>query len=209
MLSADPNVDATMKSLFQLVSVIASLAITEAQADQKVQRVKMRDVPTHDEVVENARKALEDAPPPEFKPASGADPSVTNKPESIIARSEILCYRGQATLVPKRSVIHIPKGLSDRLVLQEGARLVTWIDFFHANRAWIRTVQISRIQAEGKKPLDEAILESFEKESRLVVATFQEGPISVLPLKVPKESTTEGTVSTGSDTSAAQTVAKP
>jgi hypothetical protein len=33
--------------------------------------------------------------------------------------------------------------------------------------------------------MPEATLKSFAKEKRLVIATYQDGPISIMPLKVP------------------------
>jgi hypothetical protein len=70
--------------------------------------------------------------------------------------------------------------------MQEGSRIGSWTDFLNANRAWIRTVPVTRIQAEGNDPMPEGVLKSFLKEQRVVIATYQEGPISVLPLKVPE-----------------------
>ncbi|WP_193214653.1 hypothetical protein [Luteolibacter marinus] len=193
---------------FGLLLLFGSLSVCPAAAGEAPRKVQMRDVPTHEQVVEAARKALEDAPPPVFKPAAGDDPSVTNVPSNLISRSDIICYRGFATIVPKRAIIHVPKVLSDRLAIQDGSRLINWTEFLNANRAWIRTVQVSRVQAEGNKALDESTLKSFEKETRLVVATFQEGPISVLPLKVPEEADA-ATVSAGKPANPIPTVATP
>jgi hypothetical protein len=162
------------------------LACSAAGAEEPPALVKMRDVVTHDEIVETARVAREKAPPPVFRPATGPDPSVANKLGDLISRSDIICYRGQATLVPKRAVLHVPKSLSDRLGMKDGASIGSWTEFLNANRAWIRTVPVSRLQAEGNNPMSEETLKSFDKEQRLVIATYQEGPISVLPLKIPE-----------------------
>lgn len=174
-------------------------------------KVRMRDVVTHDEIVETARKAKEEAPPPVFKPATGADPSVANKLGDLISRSDIICYRGQATLVPKRAVLHVPKAMSDRLGMKDDARIGSWTEFLNANRAWIRTVPVSRIQAEGNDPMSEETIKSFEKEQRLVIATYQEGPISVLPLKVPDPAPEPGAPATPASPTSVQpvTAAKP
>jgi hypothetical protein len=145
----------------------------------------MRDVATHDQIVEAARKAREENPMPVFKPAEGADPTVITRPQSLIARSDILSFQGRSTLVPKRALIHVPKGMADRLGMKDGHQIGSWLDFLNANRGWIRTVPVTRVQAEGREPLSEDTIKSFEKEKRLVVATYQDGPISVMPLKVP------------------------
>jgi hypothetical protein len=167
-----------------LFAICAPVILPAAFAELPVKSTRMRDVVTHEQIVEAARKAQEEAPPPVFTPLAGKDPSVANKPGDLLSRSDILCFQGRATLVPKRAVLHVPKELSDRLKMQEGAQISSWTDFLNSNRAWIRTVAVTRVQAEGNHPMPEETLKSFEKEKRLVVATYQEGPISVLPLKV-------------------------
>jgi len=198
------------KSFIFVVSGFGSILPCLSQTPGPVM-VRMREAVTHDEIVETARKAREEAPPSIFKPATGADPSVVNKLGDLISRSDIICYRGQATLVPKRAVLHVPKAISDRLGMQEGARIGSWTDFLNANRAWIRTVPVTRIQAEGNNPMSEETIKSFAKEQRLVIAVYQEGPISVLPLKVPEPAPESGTATTTNPPAAAQpiNVAKP
>jgi hypothetical protein len=71
--------------------------------------------------------------------------------------------------------------------LEPNAKIVSWADFFAANRGWISTVEVSRVQAEGNKPLAEESQKFMSTSRNLVVATYQGGPISVLPLKVPDE----------------------
>lgn len=176
----------------------ASLALTLASAAQNQQAVAeadpapakpvMRDAATHEQLVELTRRVTLEKTQPVFTPRE-KDPAKENQPGDLISRSEILCFNGQATLVPKRAVIHIPKSLAARIAMQEGSRILPWQDFLVANRGWITTVNISRAQAEGNEPLSEATLKSFEKETRVVVATYEEGPISVLPLKTPPAET--------------------
>jgi hypothetical protein len=115
----------------------------------------------------------------------GADPTVANRPQSLIARSEFISYGGMTSLVPKRAVLHVPKEMAERLGMKEGHEIGSWLDFLNANRGWIRTVPVTRVQAEGREAMPEATLKSFAKEKRLVIATYQDGPISIMPLKVP------------------------
>jgi hypothetical protein len=169
--------------------------------------VVMRDIVTHDQIVEAARKAKEDSPMPVFTPVEGADPTVANRPKSLLERSDILCYLGKMTLVPKRAIIHAPKEVSDRLGLKEGCELGSWLDFLNANRGWIRTVPVTRAQAEGREPMSEDTIKSFKKEKRLVIATYQDGPISVMPLKIPPPAATAPAVPAVPGTPAAATAA--
>ena len=147
--------------------------------------VVMREVATHEQIVEAARKAKIENPLPEFKPVEGADPTVANRPQSLIARSEFISYGGMTSLVPKRAVLHVPKEMVERLGMKDGHEIGSWLDFLNANRGWIRTVPVTRVQAEGREAMPEATLKSFAKEKRLVIATYQDGPISIMPLKVP------------------------
>jgi hypothetical protein len=164
---------------------ILGLACLVPVSAEPPKHVGMREAVTHDQIVEASREARKATPPPVFTPAPGDDPSVVNQPKDILSRSEIFSHLGLASLVPKRAVLHIPKGLAGRMTFLPDSKFVPWRDFFQANRAWIRTVPVSRAQAEGKQPMDEAILKSFAKEPRVVIATYQEGPISVMPLRVP------------------------
>lgn len=173
-------------NLITRTALALAAATLPSAAAEPVKRVVMREAPTHDQIVEFANKAKEANPMPVFTPAEGADPSKANQLGDLISRSDILCFQGRATLVPKRAVLHIPKSLAGRLGMQEGAAIQAWTEFLAANSGWIRTVEVTRVQAEGNEPLPEGVLKSFAKEQRVVIATYQSGTISVLPLKVPE-----------------------
>ncbi|GAA5480207.1 hypothetical protein Hhel01_03731 [Haloferula helveola] len=114
------------------------------------------------------------------------------KPESILARSEVL-YRGNiATLIPKRAVLHLPSGLRGALARPaegQGVKFVQWSQFYAANRSWIRTVEVTRAQAEGMEAMPEETVEKFKESREMIVATYQTGPISVMPVKEPEAAT--------------------
>jgi hypothetical protein len=48
-------------------------------------------------------------------------------------------------------------------------------------------VEVTREQSEGNSPIDEDVLSSFKQRTKVVVATYQGGPISILPSKNPVE----------------------
>ena len=182
-----------------LISALLGLAALPAAAAERAPTPKspVRDAATHEQIVESGRqaaaKAAEEKKEPLFKPASDAqmkrEAKLREEPRSLLAVSDIICYNGLATMVPKRSVLHVPKNLADRIGLKEGVRFVTFQEFMAGNRAWLTNSAVNRSQAEGNEPLSEATLKSFAKETRIVVATYYEGPISVLPLKVPATTT--------------------
>lgn len=147
----------------------------------------MRDAATHEQLTLALRKASQADPMKKLAPATGEDPSVVNRPKDLLSQSDIISFRGMATLVPKRAILQIPSACKDLIKLEPGAKIVSWADFYAANRGWITTIEVSRVQAEGNKPLAEESQNVMSKSRNLVIAVYQGGPISVLPLKTPKE----------------------
>ena len=174
----------------KLVTLIAVFSIVGAAGGQAVTSPgppPMRDAVTHEQITGLYREASQNDPMRKQAVSKGPDPSTVNQPKSLIGESDMICFNGAVTLVPKRAVLQIPKNLADRLKYQPGAKLLTWIEFYTLNRAWITPVEVSRTQAEGNIPLAGETKKQLAKSGNLIVATFQGGPISVLPLKVPDE----------------------
>lgn len=163
-----------------------SLLCAAASSGQTPPKQPMRDAATHEQLVQKLRGAT--SPLRDYKPVEGTDPSKI-LPQDIIGRSDILCFEGLATLVPKEAIIFIPPRYQERLGMKEGARMVTWADFYAANHGWISTQEITLDQAAGKVPLDEKVAERVTKSSTLVVATCLGGPVSKLPPKLPPAGT--------------------
>lgn len=141
------------------------------------------DVATHEQLVEKLREAPD--PTTTLAPAKPADPAKIWKPGDLLARSDFFCLFGQATLVPKGAILHVPAQYAERLKLQEGAKILTWADFYAVNRGWIQTLEVTRKQAEGDEPFPEETVKALAKSPSVVVATLRGGPISVLPPKQP------------------------
>lgn len=171
-----------MKSLI-VISLFSSLAVSIGLAAVPA----MRDAATHEQLSLVYRRASQEEPTRNLVLAKGPDPSTVNRPKDLISESDIICFNGNVTLVPKRAVLQIPKNLADRLKYQPGAQLMSWGEFYALNRGWITTQEVSRVQAEGNIPISEETQKQMSKTGNLVVATYQAGPISVLPLKVPAE----------------------
>ncbi len=138
-----------------------------------------RDAPSHEELSLKLRKMEQEDPMKKFEAATGEDPSL-NLPTDLFDKSEIICFGGLMTLVPKRAIIHVPKDLESRLRPEDGARIVGWLEFLAANRNWVSTQEVTRAQAEGKEPFPEETAKSLASSRGLVVAVYQGGPISVL-----------------------------
>lgn len=154
-------------------------------ADSGAAPAVMRDAATHQQLSVALRKADQSDPMKNLPAAKGEDPSMVNRPKDILSDSDIISFRGLATLVPKRAILQIPKNHAELIKMEPGAKIVGWTEFYTANRGWITTVEVSRIQAEGNEPIAEETRKFMGTCRNLIVATYKGGPISVLPLKEP------------------------
>lgn len=156
----------------------------------------MRKAATNEELIVQLRKSEQ-----EMLEATKAKPlstPVDQRPQEVpdlISRSEILCYNGALTLVPKRAVLEFPKNLADRLKPQPGARVQNWSEFYAANIGWITVVEVSKLQAQGKEPFSEQTASHISKCGKLVVATFGGNPIAVLAPQIPETSSPDSAAS--------------
>lgn len=144
---------------------------------------RFRDAVTHDQLTKALQKSEQKDPMTDLAQTTGDDPSKVNQPINLLEQSDIICFGELATLVPKRAILATPANHKERLSMKPGVRIVGWSEFFALNRGWITTVEVSRIQAEGREPIGEETQERIGKSTNLIVATFMAGPISVLPLK--------------------------
>ncbi len=144
-----------------------------------------RDAATHEQIALKLRKAAETDVQTIQNVTTGEDPSKVNPPSDLLSSSDIICFNGLATLVPKRAILATPTNHQERLGIKPGARIVGWQEFYTANRAWITTVEVSRGQAEGNLEIAEETRKQIGKSTNLVVATLRGGPISVTPIEKP------------------------
>lgn len=149
------------------------------------QKQQMRDAATHEQMAAALGKAQATDPMRHLPPSQGADPSKENQPQDIISRSDILCFNGLATLVPKAAILALPRSYADRIGIKPGAKLVTWQEFYAVNRGWVTAQEVNLTQAQGKEPLPETLSVRLAKSTNIVVATMQGGPISKLQYTPP------------------------
>ena len=168
---------------------VCAAVVLPAMSQPAAPAIQMRDVASHQEVLAARRLALQTDPMQHLATVTGEDPSKANQPTDILAESDIISFRGMATLVPKRAILQTPQAYAGYLKMEAGAKFVSWLEFYAANRGWITTVEVSRAQAEGNEPVAEETQKFLSTNRNLVVATYKGGPISVLPLKEPAPET--------------------
>jgi hypothetical protein len=165
------------------VGLLAPLA-TAQQPQRGKTKLEVRDAATQEDLAKKLLHVQANNPLANCKVDGGQDPTKQNRPVNIIEDSDIISFNGLTTLVPKRAILVIPDSVRNRIGKHvPGHRMVTWKEFHTANRGWISTVEVSRKQAEGQQDLPEAVTKRMTRSTNLMVATYQNGPISVLPPK--------------------------
>lgn len=170
---------AIIKLAVTCVSLVPMASAVEAPA--------VREVPTHQDVAAALFRQGQEKPTQAEDEKTLPDPSVDHRPQNLLERADMLCYRGYATLVPKRAILQIPATMADRLGARPGVKLISWPDFYAMNRSWIGTQEVTRAQSLGKESFDPELRTQMVKSGNLIVATYQTGPISVIPVSVPEE----------------------
>ncbi len=183
-----------MKFLVPISLFALSFAASAGEA-QKTKPV-FRDAATHEQLSRALRVSEQKDPMKNLVQSEGVDPTKVNLPVDLLEQSDIICFRGLATIVPKRAILSSPSNHKKTLGMQPGSKFVGWADFYAQNRAWITTVEVDRTQAQGRKEIAEATRKRIGKTKNLVVATMMGGPISVNPFKDPEVETGAETAQT-------------
>jgi|GEM_PF-568091 len=190
-----------MKIVIFHLTTLASIGLSFSADPPRFERsTKMRDAARHEDLAQKLKMSAHHDPIRNLGPAIGnldEDPAKRVTDRDLVKESTVLNYRGFLTLVPKRAVIHTPANYEDRFKPTDEATVQSWGDFFKGNRGWIRTLEVSREQAMGLAPMDEAIMTTLQESSQVVVATFKGGPISVMPYVAPETEETSGSAESG------------
>lgn len=183
-----------MKPVSVIAAVFGLAVAAHAQSEANQPSVKpfprkFNDAPTHDTIVKKVQPKPDPITQmPKVEVSEEAKKAEHYKPKSIVDRCHVFVFGDKATLVPKQSVLHFPEHHKSKVGKAGDAKIVPWGEFLAANRGWIRTVEVSREQAEGQKALPEETTLRFKDSSQVIVATHLSGPIAVLP--VPEEEET-------------------
>lgn len=165
-----------------------SAVMLTAGAAEPVMRPPVKDTPSEEELVLKLKGVQQQSTGSTYVPPKSSGAAAAGDSQDLIESSEIICFGDAMTLIPKRAILLTPKNLALRLKASAAAQLVTWGAFLPANRSWITTVEVSMEQAAGKVPISEATNDSMTKTGKLVVATYNGNPISVLTTRIPTTS---------------------
>jgi hypothetical protein len=168
--------------------IILALLASQLHGQAEPKKPAFRDAATNESLTDKYLEASTKGPMKKFEEATGEDASVKNRIGSLLDNSDLITFNGNTTLIPKNAVIQIPEKYKDRINNhKKGSKILSWVDFFTLNRAWISTVEVTFDQAKAEKPISPELLENLSKSGKLVVAVLKNGPISVRPPKVEAE----------------------
>lgn len=109
------------------------------------------------------------------------EPGKPAETKDLMARSTILSYAGYWTIVPKHAVIYVPALYRKRVDAEPRGTLLSWRDFRYKNRGWIYPQTVRFSDASGETSLSPETFKDHKAIGRVVVAVFQDGPISFRP----------------------------
>lgn len=140
--------------------------------------------PARDVVSEEAlRQQVILAPNLKSQLSSKARPLTSPAPaiESSLWKNSIILADGETfTLVPVGAILHLPVELRTRVVAKPQGDFTFWPSFLKRNAAWLAAKEVSLTLSRGNAQEANALLKSLSYDPRLVVATYKEGPITIL-----------------------------
>lgn len=86
------------------------------------------------------------------------------------------------TNIPSRAILHVPPGLKSMVGNNSRGDLVGWETFLNKNRSKIHCYTVTLKQVRGRDRFTEETLRSFHQTGKIVVATYQNRPITVTSL---------------------------
>jgi hypothetical protein len=159
-------------------------------------RIVMRDTVTEQELKQQKTTAggMDAQMADKTKPLAEVRPSIKS---TLLENSIIISDGAMFTLVPVGSVLNLPPSLRNRVIQKPEGSFTLWPSFLKRNASWLSAREVPLKMAKGDTKAGEPILREVARESRLVVAVYKGGPISILePVPEPKERAKESTAST-------------
>lgn len=161
--------------------------LNSSLARSSLKGLEFRDAATHDQLSQKLRTTSQTSPMSHLgKRDLQEDEKIETAPSSFAEDSDFLSYNGNVTLVPKGAILNLPEKFSNRMKLDEKAKILTFSEFSVLNRGWVTTLELDIETAFGKKPFDPKKVEWMKNSGRLIIATYQGGAISVLPYTEPE-----------------------
>lgn len=111
------------------------------------------------------------------KPVGEARPNL----ESSLLSSSIILFDGEKfTLVPVGSILHLPEAQRLRVITKPEGEFTFWPAFLKRNASWLCAREVPLKMAKGDARTADEVLREASTGSRVVVAVYRGGPITIL-----------------------------
>lgn len=114
------------------------------------------------------------------KPVYSKPIPLRENPYSLLSLSSFVENAGSSVILPKGCVVFCPPEFESRVVKTPTMELSDWQTFLAANRNWIRCIEVTEEQIQGRAKIPEESLLTYKKAKLLVIATLRGSPVTVL-----------------------------
>lgn len=169
---------ATLVAAATLVFGATSL-VSQSPANQaKTQAPAARDATTESSLQREMQKSKRMA---DYKSAFEAAPAV--KPDltpSLYKKSIILFDGDNHTVVPMGAVLALPANYRSRIIDKPEGTFQFWSVFLEKNKNWLGAWEVPMAMARGDAEMSKSVMKQIANDSRVLVAVYKGGPITVL-----------------------------
>lgn len=161
------------------VCYLSLICLTQLLSAQSSPVVQTRDVITEEALRQQVSKtpSLKSQLAVTAKPVTEKAPAIQS---SLWSRSIILTDGEMYTLVPVGSILHLPTTLRDRVVAKPVGQFTFWPNFLKRNSSWLGGHEVTLAMAKGDAKAAKSVLQSISKDSRMLVAIYKGGPVTIL-----------------------------
>jgi hypothetical protein len=170
----------------------ASPVLAQSPASQaKTQVPAARDATTESSLQREMQKSKRMA---DYKGAFEAAPQV--KPDltpSLYKKSIILFDGDNHTVVPMGAVLALPASYRSRIIDKPEGTFQFWSVFLEKNKNWLGAWEVPMAMARGDAEMSKSVMKQIANDTRVLVAVYKGGPITVLEPVPDKTTKTAGT----------------
>jgi len=100
--------------------------------------------------------------------------------------TDVISDRGYHTVVPKRCILHTPRGLEGKKVSRPIGKFLLFEEFYKKNQTWLFKVELGLSEVRGEVPVNKDKMSRLSKLGKIVIAVHKGHPISVVKYAAPE-----------------------
>ncbi|RBP36393.1 hypothetical protein DES53_117104 [Roseimicrobium gellanilyticum] len=117
----------------------------------------------------------------DYKNSFEAAPTVKVDLTPSLYKNSIILFDGENhTVVPLGAVLSLPANLRGHILEKPEGAFLFWPSFLEKNKKWVGSWEVSMAVARGEAEMPKATVEQLANDSRVLVAVFKGGPITIL-----------------------------